>query len=105
MVLSYPPLTIYLVSEGLGPLKRLSYLFDTADLTAVLHRKSNYCMDRIMMPVDADGTNSVAEKTRPNICHMCMKKGELGKESMYCDECKIAVYCSKARLVLCQREC
>jgi hypothetical protein len=33
--------------------------FDTADLTAVPHRKANYCMDRIMMPVDADGTNSV----------------------------------------------
>ena len=78
--------------------------FDTFDLTAVPHRKSNYCMDRIMMHADEDGTN-LAEKKRPNICHMCMKKGELGKQLMYCDQCKIAVYCSKASRVLCQREC
>jgi hypothetical protein len=56
-----------------------------------------------MMHVDEGGDKSAAEKTRTNLCHMFMKKGELGKELMYCDECKIAVYCSKARPVLCQR--
>ena len=95
---------IYFVSEGRTFETRI-LPFDTADLTAVPHRKSNYCMDRLMMPVDEDGTNSVAEKKRPNICHVCMKKGEIGKELMYCDQCKIAVYCSKVRLVLCQKEC
>jgi hypothetical protein len=60
-------------------------------------------MDRIMMHADEDGTKSAAEKTRANICHMCMKKGELGKDLMYYDQYKIAVYFSKSRRALCQR--
>ena len=56
-----------------------------------------------MMHVDEDGTKSAPEKKRAHICHMFMKKGELGNELMYYDQCKIAVHCSKARRVLCQR--
>ncbi len=56
-----------------------------------------------MMHADEDGTKSAAEKTRANICHMCMKKGELGKDLMYYDQYKIAVYFSKSRRALCQR--
>jgi hypothetical protein len=79
--------------------------FDPADLTSVPHRKLTYCMDRILMHVDEDEPNRGADKKRPNICHMCMKKDEIGKGLNYCAQCKIAVYCSKACRVLCRIEC
>ena len=58
------------------------------------------------MPVEEeDGANSVAEKTRPNICHWCMKKDAIGQGLLYCARCKIAVYCSKTRHVcVCVKE-
>lgn len=49
------------------------------------------------MQVKEDGATPVAEKTRPNICHLCMKKDAIGKELLYCSRCKIAqmhcLYC------------
>ena len=45
----------------------------------------------MMKRVDVNGGSekSDSEKNRPDICHVCMTRGELGKDLFYCARCKV----------------
>ena len=45
----------------------------------------------MMKRVDVNGGSekSDSEKSRPDICHVCMTRGELGKDLFYCARCQV----------------